>query len=246
MMYEIKNRFNSAVLFSLDCESLKDCVVAAIKQGAYLQGAYLYGANLQGAYLRGAYLQGADLRGAYLQEAYLQGAYLQGAYLQGADLYEANLYGADLRGAYLQGAYLRGAYLQGADLYEANLYGADLRGAYLQGAKNERLILAQLSIVPQEGAFVGWKKLKDDVIARLVIPHDAKRLNSIGSRKCRASYVVVHEIFDTVKTHYDKHTGHTKYIEGEEVYPDKFDDDIRVECSHGIHFFLTREEAEAY
>lgn len=28
--------------------------------------------------------------------------------------------------------------------------------------------------------------------------------------------------------------------------PDKFDPDVRVECSHGIHFFLTREEAETY
>jgi len=30
------------------------------------------------------------------------------------------------------------------------------------------------------------------------------------------------------------------------VKPDSFDPDPRVECSHGIHFFMTRKEAEAY
>jgi hypothetical protein len=30
------------------------------------------------------------------------------------------------------------------------------------------------------------------------------------------------------------------------IRPDKFDADPRVNCSHGIHFFITREEAEAY
>jgi Family of unknown function (DUF5758)/Pentapeptide repeats (8 copies) len=63
-----------SVLFECDADSLKDALVAAVRQRA----------DLQGAYLRDAYLRGADLRGADLQGAYLQGAYLQGADLQGA------------------------------------------------------------------------------------------------------------------------------------------------------------------
>ena len=34
--------------------------------------------------------------------------------------------------------------------------------------------------------------------------------------------------------------------EGDRVYPDGFDDDIRIQCSNGIHFFLTRAEAEEW
>lgn len=90
-------------------EGLREAVLKAVAERAYLQGAYLQGADLQGADLRDADLQDADLQGAYLQGAYLQDADLRGAYLQGADLRGAYLQDAALRGAYLRGAYLRGA-----------------------------------------------------------------------------------------------------------------------------------------
>ena len=96
MKFEIKHRFNGAVLFSLECDSLKLCVEAAVKSGAYLGGADLIDADLVGAYLRGADLRGADLGGADLEGADLEGAYLRGAYLRGA-----NLRGADLGGLIL-------------------------------------------------------------------------------------------------------------------------------------------------
>ncbi len=103
---EIKSRITSKVLFSMETDSIKVCLEAAIKAKADLQGADLQGADLHGADLWGAYLQGADL----------QGADLQGADLQGADLHGANLRWADLRRADLRGAYLQGAYLRGANL----------------------------------------------------------------------------------------------------------------------------------
>ena len=138
----------------------------------------------------------------------------------------------------------------GADLYGANLSRANLSRADLSKIKNASLSLAQLRITPQEGAFVGWKKLCDGVIARLVIPHDAKRLNAYGSRKCRAERVFVHELFKDGKTWegvgIGKHDKKTQYIVGKETFPDKFDESLTEECSNGIHFFITREEAEAY
>ena len=105
---EIKNRWTDSVLFEYEKENntVKETLIKAVKQGAYLRSAYL-----RSAYLRCADLRGADLHGAYLQGADLQGADLRGAYLQGA-----YLQGADLQGAYLQGADLQGAYLRGADL----------------------------------------------------------------------------------------------------------------------------------
>ena len=133
----------------------------------------------------------------------------------------------------------------GANLYGANLHGANLSRANLHGAKDAEYQIAHKQICPTEGAFVGWKKLEGDVIAKLVILHDAKRVNALGSRKCRASKVFVHEMFGA-KEAYDKHTGKLLYREGEEITPDSFDDDVRVECSHGIHFFLSRIEAERY
>ena len=148
---QIKNRILGTVLFEYekDNNTIKDTVVEAIKQCAYLSGADLRGAYLSGADLRGAYLKDADLKDADLSGAYLSGAYLKDADLRGADLKDADLRGADLsgadlsgadlRGAYLKdadlsGAYLSGAYLKDADLRDADLRGADLSGADLRGA----------------------------------------------------------------------------------------------------------------
>ncbi len=205
---------------------------------ANLRGADLPGADLRGADLCGANLRGADLRGADLREANLREAYLCGAYLCGADLREANLRGADLRGADLCGANLRGA-----DLREANL-----REANLREAKNIPFIPLAC---PERGEFVGFKKI-GEYIVELLIPTNAKRC-SATTRKCRASYAKVVSLTtlsgEPVKTNSVTNTGYSPnivYKVGELVYPDAFDDDRWNECSHGIHFFINRQEAVEY
>lgn len=168
------------------------------------------------------------------------------ANLYGADLYRANLYGADLQGANLNGANLQGANLQGANLYGADLYGANLYGANLNGA-NLRCPIA----CPEEGSFIGFKKVGGYII-KLEIPAEAKRC-SATSRKCRCEYAKVLSITnldgsdsgltDVVNNaYYHK----TLYKVGEIVKPDSFDEDRWDECSHGIHFFITRQEAVDY
>jgi len=116
VLIEIKNRFNSSVVFSHEAEnnSIKLTIEMAIKSKADLIGADLSGANLSGADLSGANLSRAnlswaDLSGANLSEASLRGASLRGANLSGADLYGADLYGANLSEANLSGANLSGA-----------------------------------------------------------------------------------------------------------------------------------------
>jgi uncharacterized protein YjbI with pentapeptide repeats len=203
----------------------------------------LRGADLQGADLRGADLQGADLRGADLQGAYLRGADLRGAYLQGADLRGADLQGADLRGADLQGADLRGAYLQGAYLRGADLRGAYLRGAYLSDVKGGDLAIAQTRILP-EGELIGWKKCRESVIVKLRIPAEAKRSHAFG-RKCRAEFADVLEVIGA-ETAFSLHDGKTEYRAGQRVTPDGFDADWMQECSSGVHFYITKAEAEAH
>jgi hypothetical protein len=157
--------------------------------------------------------------------ANLSGADLSGADLSRADLSMADLSRADLSGADLSGAYLSGAYLSGANLSRAYLSGADL---------------STFQIPPEEGSFVGWKKVQGGII-KLLIPSDARRTSSLVGRKCRAEFVQVLE-GEGVSTH----DGKTVYKPGSVVYPDKYDDDIRVECTSGIHFFITRKEAEDY
>ena len=233
MLFEIKSRFTGAVLFSLETSSFKLCVEAAVKSRADLYGANLSRANLYGANLSGADLPRADLSGADLSRANLSRANLSRADLSGADLYGADLSCADLPGANLYGA----------DLYGADLSRADLSGADLSGAKNADLVIAQTQILP-EGSLIGWKKCSGGVIVKLCIPEEAKRSHAFG-RKCRAEFADVLEVFDG-EFGVSQHDGKTEYRVGTRVFPDSFSDDWQKECAPGIHFFITREEAEEY
>ena len=227
---------------------------------ADLSGEDIYGLDLRGANLYGANLIRADLRVAYLIKADLREANLSGADLSGADLYEANLSGADLSGADLREANLSGANLSGANLSGGNLSGADLRGADLSGAnlrlaKNIPSYACRL-VCPEEGSFIGFKKAHTTVpdfreaIVKLLITEDAKR-SSATTRKCRCDKAKVISItsldgkenFTTAYSYYDRIF---QYTVGQTVIIDDFDEDRWNECSTGVHFFITREEAIDY
>ena len=171
---------------------------------------------------------------------------------KGADLGGADLRGADLGGADLRGADLRGAYLRGADLGGADLGGADLRGAYLGGAdlRGAKEIPYIPLACPSDGAFIGWKKVSGYLI-KLEIPEDAKRCSATGT-KCRCDKALVLEISrisDGEQTDAITNTSYypsITYKVGEMVFPNSFDEDRWNECSHGIHFFINKQEAINY
>lgn len=234
--------------------------------GVNLYDADLYGADLYGANLGCANLRDADLRSADLKGAYLKGANLSGADLRSADLRSANLWDADLRCANLSGANLGCADLRDADLRDVNLRdvnlgcvdlsGADLKGADLSGAN---LWDADLSCVkniffpmacPEKGSFIAFKKAGCYII-ELFIPSNAKRC-SATSRKCRCSKAKVISIttlsgdktnITEVHSNYDPNF---IYKLGEYVEVKNFDDNRWNECSTGIYFFITRQEAVNY
>lgn len=218
----------------------------------------LSGANLYRANLNEANLCRAEFYGANLHLANLNGADLRGAKLNGANLYGANLSGANLSRADLGGANLGGVNFYGANLYRANIYGADLSGADLYGALNIPNDIYPIRC-PQEGSFIGFKKafvtvktseLYQNVIVKLRITDDAKR-SSATTRKCRCDKAEVISItsidgnteFKEAHSSFDRTF---KYKTGEIVSVDNFDDDRWNECSAGIHFFITREEAVNY
>ena len=211
---------------------------------ADLKWADLKWSNLKWANLSGADLIGANLIGADLSEADLSGAYLSGAYLRGADLSGANLIGANLRGADLRGANLRGANLRGANLRGADLSEADLSEAHINWP----------IACPEKGSFIGFKKARtgnNKYIVELEIQTDSERC-SATSRKCRCSKAKVISITNLdgsqtdikeVVSSYDKTF---KYRIGEIVEVTNFDPNRWNECSNGIHFFITRQEAVDY
>lgn len=236
----------------------RDCL-----RGANLRGAGLSAANLSATNLCRVNLSGADLRGVNLSYAILCSANLRYANLRGADLRYANLWSgklqsADLSYASLSGANLNGADLRGADLHRVNLSGADLHYASLSGANHVKLSIAKISILPDEGDIIGWKKAWTDdmpatpVIVKLLIPADAQRSNATG-RKCRASKARVLDLQDKQgnslppdTTAYSGHDTDFTYKKGETIHVEDFDTNRWNECAPGIHFFITRIEAVEY
>jgi len=178
-------------------------------------------------------------------EANLSGADLRWANLSGANLRWANLSGANLSGADLSGADLREASLSGADLREASLSGADLRRAYLSRANLTNTKGIVETIITPEGDLIVYKKLREGV-ATLLIPRSAKRCSATG-RKCRAEFAVVQELPKGCVLGHSQHDPLFTYELGKTVKPSApFEENRWIECAPGIHFFLTREEAENY
>lgn len=168
-----------------------------------------------------------------------------------ADLRGTDLIRSDLRGAKLIGAYLYKADLRGADLSEANLRGVKLSGANLNRANLKDAKLYWPLVCPEKGSFIGYKKCRDNLIAELEIPEDALRSSST-TRKCRCSKAKVLSITNldgaeaNVEYAVSINDSRFLYKVGEIVYVVDFDTNRWNDCSTGINFFMTREEAAVY
>lgn len=126
---------------------------------------------------------------------------------------------------------------------------ADLRGADLSGAKYNGHTAFYALQCPEEGSFIGYKKAHGYIV-KIEILADAKR-SSATSRKCRCSAAKVLSIAtvdgsEEIKEIASDRDSNFIYRVGEIVRVDNFDEDRWNECSTGIHFFITRREAEQY
>ena len=225
---------DGTVIYTSDKGTLKETIKKALQASVDLSSVNLSSADLSSVNLRSVNLRDTDLRSANLRYASLRSADLRYASLRSADLSSADLSSADLRDTDL-----RSADLSSADLSSANLCGADLSSADLSALDAARLLSC-----PQTGAFTAWKKCEGGVIVELLIPAEARRSSATG-RKCRAERAQVVNVFGA-GVGYSMHATGVAYRKGETVECDQWDDNRWQECSGGIHFFITREEAEAF
>jgi uncharacterized protein YjbI with pentapeptide repeats len=260
---ELHKKWLSANEGGIRADLIRADLIRANLRGANLSDVNLSDVNLSGADLRGADLSDANLIRANLSGADLRDANLSGANLIRADLSDANLSDANLRGANLIRANLRGANLSdvnlsdadlsGANLRGANLIRANLRGANLSDAENIGYAAAVTSILP-DGRLIGYKKANcksGNVLLTIEIPVKAKRSNATG-RKCRCEYAILKAVTG-IGWEYDGSPVVSQFDHsfiypgvGEKIIPDKWDDNRWNECSNGVHFFITRYEAENY
>ena len=223
---------------------------------ADLRRANLSGANLCHADLSCASLSDANLMHAVLCDALLYRADLIHAGLCGANLMFANLCHANLGNANLATADLSWANLSGADLSNANLsrtilshtdlYDANLSNANLRKTKGDLIDFRRGKILTE--SIVGYKKCRYDIIVTLEIPCGAI-VFSINGYKCRTNKAKVIAINDKkgndVYRAYSRYQYMTYYV-GDIFNITNFDLIYNEECGKGIHFFMSRKEAEEY
>lgn len=230
---------------------------------ANLHSANLYSADLCHANLHGANLTETILNHAKLDCALLSNTNLEHAYLSRASLCSADLSSADLSDADLYGADLSDTNLEGANLTNTNLIGANLRGTKLDNIIRENAEYIRGKVLNEP--IIGYKKCavkpsydlterknQKNVIVKLEIPKGAV-VFCINGSKCRTNKAKVLSIFDQhggenrYKAAYSITTINTfTYEVGETIEVMDFDTMYNVECSTGIHFFMTEREAIRY
>lgn len=224
-------------------------------RGVTLSRAYFRGCSLNGANFRGADLQGVDFshaicNGTNFRDANLHKAIFNYTYLYGTIFVHANLSDALFDG-YIEG--------NGIDFRYANVTNTHLNRihtplcnivtAYTPGIEN--LVDIYPLACPETGSFIAYKQLVDGIIAKLLIPEDARRSSAFG-RKCRADKAQVLGLFNcdgtpaAVDVGFSQFNTDFAYHVGETVSVPDFNPDRWEECSTGIHFFLTFREAVNY
>lgn len=173
------------------------------------------------------------------------------ACLQGGDFTKTKINSTDFRNSDLTGAWFKTANFNddishGQHKTDFNIYfeNADLTGVRFKDDFKNSYTFKRLMILPEEGSFIGWKKCKNNVIVKLLIPQNSDRINTT-KRNCRAAFVEVLDVIGGNKgiSFYDENV---IYETGIRIHADEFDSDWKNEETHGIHFFLTKQEAEIY
>ncbi len=160
--------------------------------------------------------------------------------LSHANLVDCNLFIADLRGCDLSSANCDGT----------NFYGSILWGAMLDNLNHTERTKFFRQYCPEQGYFLGYKKCFNNRLVTLLIPKDAKRCSST-TNACRCNKAKVVAITDLDGEGF--YTEATSFVDenfvyklGEMMVADSYNDDRWLDSSHGIHFWMSVEEALGY
>ena len=181
-----------------------------------------------------------NFRSCKFDNAKLQHTKFENCDLSGSSFAYANLFSADLRTC---------------DLSGSNFDGADFFAALLWEAKLDNLLVTDRTkffrnYCPKAGYIFGYKKCFNERMVQLLIPKDAKRCSST-TNACRCDKARVVAITDVNKKESYKEAmsfvdPNFIYRLGEMVYADSYNEDRWHDSSHGIHFWMTFEEALSY
>ena len=195
--------------------------------------------------------------GSTFHRSRLYSSYLNACNILETDFTEAILVNADFSDAHITNSTFYRAYLSSANFKGATI---DSFTSFCRADIDKDMNISCPNVpinCPEEGSFIGFKvglssiDISEVVLIKLEIMEDAKR-SSGTRRKCRADKV---KVLDIINLNSEKHEKEAisikmrrnfKYKVGEVIQINNFDNNRWNECSTGIHFFITKDEALQY
>lgn len=262
----IKRTVETAIKAGVDLERINLC--GADLTNITLENVNLTKADFTGADLSWAVISHVKCKNALFTDATLVASTISNSFFSGASFNKALLINSQfhstrLRYACFTMAQLGGALFKFCGCDHSTFNNVDLRAVRFLKTDLDQVDFSKAEYAPYIplacpscGAFIGWKTIRDhklqhSYLVQLLIPEDAKRC-SAASNKCRCDKAKVlsienlqtHKLINSVTNKNQLHV--LTYKVGEMVYPDEFDDNRWNECSHGIHFFINKQEAINY
>ena len=202
-------------------------------------------ANFRFADFSYANFSSADFYSANFHYANFSSADFSSANFRFADFSYANFSSADFSSADFHYANFNSADFSFAKFNSANFYSANFSSADFKNS------IFNYRITPETGKFIGWKKAQGKII-KLEIQKAKNVSGGLVGRKLRTDKVKVLEIQDKEGKKLDLKSISSDYNEkfiysvGKIITEKDFKKDDKIECSEGIHFFITRDEAVRY
>lgn len=233
-----------------DCDFSEVCLDNANFEHTNMNRTNFFRASLRNTSFFEAQVYNTQFRYALFQEAQLSDAFFGRCDFCDAKIIMSKLSHTSFDGANLKNVNFQHSHLIETDFCGANLTSTRLEYAIMHNCKHDETTSFFALQCPETGSFIGYKQA-EGYIVKLQIPAKAKR-SSATSRKCRCSEAKVLGIYrqngkkapiNIIHSSYDYYFN---YKVGETVRVKDFDENRWNECSTGIHFFLTFEEAKNY
>ena len=232
-------------------------------RNADFNDAHFNDANFSFIYFDNTNFSSTDFRNAYFNNADFNSAYFNNAHFNSADFSSTNFNHANFYHTSFYNTNFSGADFSNSDFIHTNFNSTIFSGTDFNNTaidwncifKNADECTAFLNLqCPEAGSFIAYKMARNCLI-KLEIPADALR-SSATTRKCRASKAKVLEITDEngkkIKFTCSDRTSKFIYEVGKTIYSQDddgniaFDENRWNECSTGIHFFMSKQEAINY
>ncbi len=200
-------------------------------------------------------LSGMDLSNIDFTLSSFQNTVLNSVNFENSSVENTLFDGCPMKSAVFKNAWMRTASFRYCDMRECNIEGANLFGAVLEYANLEGIISNEDTQwfrlhCPEEGAFLAYKKCVNDRMVQLLVPADAKRTSAtLPPCRCSKAKVLTIKSFD-YEQNFDEAWSlvdeNFVYRKGQWVEVKNFNENRWEDSTTGIHFWMTRAEAQAY